>query len=65
MSVRIKEYYGNTGNNMFQYFTAFLFSHLNDLYFDTVMTEKMQRFISIKQNINGEKGKPINKFPEK
>lgn len=65
MSVHVSEYYGNAGNHMFQYFTAFLFSHINHLYFATEMSEKMKKFIAIKRNINETKTKPLHKSCEK
>lgn len=58
MSVKIEVYYGNVGNHMFQYFSAFLYSHIHDLYLETSMSSKMQKFIHMKKSPN--EGKQFN-----
>lgn len=52
MSVRLDAYYGNVGNHMFQYFAVFLYSQIYDLYLETPMSLKMQKFIQMKKEPN-------------
>ena len=65
MSVSLDAYYGNVGNHMFQYFAVFLYSHIHDLYLETSMSPKMQKFIQMKKDPNEGKKKHVHDMFEK
>ena len=58
MSVKLDAYYGNVGNHMFQYFSAFIYAHIHELYLETSMSTKMQKFLELRKNPN--EGKELN-----